>query len=273
MRYAMHLINIHKVMAMLALGLVLFAAGCEDGAVGPPGPAGTSGSPHAIKVLIAGAGSDTDMREMVIIAYRDHFFPLGSQIDWINLRSSTPPVSTFLAYDVVYTFSLNLYADPVLAGDRLADYVDAGGKVVITQFAYSIANIPGADKGPLKGRIMTTGYSPLTAGMPNGNLAEKKIDVSSLDFPLHPIFNFVHDDIIDFFAQGDFGDPGLDPTATLLAKDITGDNVVAINAAGNVMGLDMLGPWDYRDQVIGVAPYPEANQLIINCILWIAGAY
>lgn len=257
----------------MAMGLLVLGAGCEDGAEGPQGPAGTIGSPHAIKLLVAGAGSDNDMRDMVLVAYRDHMFPLGSQIDWINMRSSTPPLSTFMQYDVIYTWSLNLYDDAVLVGDRLADYVDAGGKLVIAQFAYSIGSVPGAEKGPLAGRVMTTGYSPLTAGSPNGNLAEKKIDVGSLGFPLHPIFNFVHDDIIDFFAQADFGDPGLDPTATLLAQDITGDNVIAINAAGNVMGLDMLGPWDFRDPVVGVAPYPEANQLIINCILWIAGAY
>jgi hypothetical protein len=123
---------------------------------------------------------------------------------------------------------------------------------------------------------MSPGYCPLTAGPVgafNNNLDNKKIAIRSLDFPLHPIFNFVHDDTINYFAQSDFSDPGLDATATLLANDTTGDNAIAINATGNIIGLDMLGTWQFQDVLIGGPPFPEGNQLIANCILFVAGAY
>jgi hypothetical protein len=57
----------------------------------------------------------------------------------------------------VYTWPNVPYADPVLMGDRLADYVDAGGHVVLGVFCTFTTG------APLGGRIMTPGYSPVTS--------------------------------------------------------------------------------------------------------------
>ena len=258
--------------AVVALAL---ASGCEDGAMGPQGPMGVDGNPHAIKVLLAGATSDLNMREMVVIAYRDHMFPPGSTVHYVNLRDSVPALATFKQYDAILVWSINLMLDPVATGNRLADYADAGGGVVVAQFGLSEHAVPGAAKGPLRGRIMTQGYCPLTIGLVTGgnNPTNKQIAVSSLGFPLHPIFNFVNDGAINYFSQSDFSDPGVDPTATLLAKDTTGDNALAINAKGNIIGCNLYGGYDFQDNAVGAPPFPEGNRLLANCLIWVAGAY
>ncbi len=260
----------------ILVGLSFALFGCEEGVQGPEGSPGTTGRPRAIRLLLAGADSPQNMQAMILIAYRDRMFPLGSRIDYVDLRTSVPSVAKLSTYDVVYCWSLNPFGFPVQTGDRLADYVDAGGKLVITQFAYAIPAVPAAAKGPLRGRVMTPGYCPLTAGQVSSatnNRFEKEIAVRSLNFPLHPVFNLANDDTITYFSQSDFSDPGLDPTATLLARDTTGDNAVAINARGTIIGLDMLGTWAFQDVVVTGPPYPESNRLIANCILYVAGAY
>ena len=260
----------------VAIVVLIALAGCDDGGQGPTGPSGVAGTPRPIKLLLAGSTSDLDMREMIVIAIRDAMFPVGSELNYVNLKDSVPSLATFKKYDVVFVWSINPFIDPVLTGNRLADYVDGGGSVVISQFSMSEHPLPSAAKGPMRGRIMTPGYCPLTVGTVNSandNNENKKIAVQSLDFPLHPIFNFANDDTINYFTQSDFSDPGVDGTATLLAKDTKGDNAIAINARGNIMGINLYGGYDFQDGVIGSAPFPEGNRLIANCILWVAGAY
>jgi hypothetical protein len=239
------------------------------------GVQGLQGTPRPIRLLITATAWDRDLELMVLVANRDQMFPLGSQIDYVNISDGIPSLATLSKYDAIYCWSGSPFPDPVAFGDRLAEYVDGGGGLVISQFAYSIPAALPAAKGPLKGRVMTPAYCPLTATSIIGsdNLGNKKIDVNSLGFPLHPIFNVAHDGLIDFFAQSDFSDPGLDATATLLAKDTKGDNAVAINAAGNIIGLDFLGWWGFQDTYSGSAPFPEANQVVRNALLWVAGAY
>jgi hypothetical protein len=236
------------------------------------GPQGTAGTPRPIKLLLAGSNGESSIRNMIFIAFRDRMFPLGSEIDYVDLTNSVPSLATLKKFDVVYVWTLNRLYDPQLTGDRLADYVDQGGKLVIAQFAYSSDSI----LRHLTGRVMSPGYCPLLidgVGGNNNNM-NKKIAIGQLDFPLHPIFNYVHDDTLNYFAQSDLSDPGLDATATLLAKDTTGDNAVAINAKGNIIGLGLMGAWWYQDfGIIGPPPYPDGNGLIANCILWVSGAY
>lgn len=257
------------VILLVGLGLI---AGCEDGQQGPMGPQGVAGTPRPIKLLLAGSDGNNSMRNMIFIAFRDRMFPLGSEIDYVNLTDSVPSLATLKKFDVIYVWSVNGFYNSQLTGDRLADYVDQGGRLVIAQFAYS-KDLIGRN---LTGRVMSPGYCPLLEGPVGGNNnnMNKKIAIGSLDFPLHPIFNYVHDDTLNYFAQSDLSDPGLDATATLLAKDTTGDNTIAINTKGNIIGLGLMGAWWFQDfSIIGPPPYPDGNGLIANCILWISGAY
>jgi hypothetical protein len=262
-----------QLVAIVLMVLLAAVTGCEDGAQGPKGPTGEVGKPRPITLLIAGSSADIDMLEMVYIAFRDGMFPLGSQVNYVNVRDSVPSLSTFLKYEVVLVWSIARFHDATLTGNRLADYVDRGGKLVLCQGVYSISS---SNQWELKGRVMSPGYSPLltdVTSVDDDNNQNKKIDVLSLGYPLHPVFNLEHDGMIDFFFQSQFSDPEVETGATLLAQDTKGDNIVAINAAGNIIGLDMYGGWDFQDNVLGEAPWPEADQLIANCVMWVAGAY
>jgi hypothetical protein len=85
-------------------------------------------------------------------------------VTWYNLYgvASIPELSYLSNYDCVVTWSNfpfkyasndEYYADDW--GDRLADYVDAGGAVIICTFCFN-------DERALAGRIFSQGYSPLT---------------------------------------------------------------------------------------------------------------
>ncbi len=83
----------------------------------------------------------------------------GMDIDGLSLvnAGSFTPLDDYLSrFDVVLVASAGDFADPTLLGDRLADYVDAGGGVGL--FAGSLAF--GSDAG-LGGKIIDPDYSPL----------------------------------------------------------------------------------------------------------------
>jgi hypothetical protein len=82
----------------------------------------------------------------------------GATVDYYDARVGTPDAATLAAYDCVLTWANFAYANNVLFGDNLADFVDAGGSVVLGAFcAYTSGNF-------LSGRIMTAAYCPVTGG-------------------------------------------------------------------------------------------------------------
>jgi hypothetical protein len=106
----------------------------------------------SIKVAVVAADDASDLGD--VQAYLVPFSDFAV-VDTIDVRSSTPSLSTLLDYDAVLVYCDALFNDPVAMGDVLADYVDVGGGVVLATFVWY---------GPtwdLEGRIMTTDYSPL----------------------------------------------------------------------------------------------------------------
>ena len=145
---------------------VLCAAGCVDAAaadasarnVGQPATpvfAGHELTPNSggPRILYAPSESD-DPTYRNVIAER-----IGGACDYFDARFDTPPAALLVQYDCVHTWSNYPYSDPALFGDRLADYVDAGGKVILGAFAASPAG------NSLAGRIVdpVAGYTPVTS--------------------------------------------------------------------------------------------------------------
>ncbi len=58
----------------------------------------------------------------------------GLDVDYFDARIGTPDVSLLLDYSCVYTWVNYAYADVIAMHNNLADYVDAGGKVVLGQW-------------------------------------------------------------------------------------------------------------------------------------------
>jgi hypothetical protein len=97
---------------------------------------------------------------------------------------STPPVSVFLCYDVVVAGGTASYLEPVIFGDRLADYADQGGCVVVE--AGKLSNWPW--RGGIGGRWYGDGYAPYYAE--NTDMHEGDADLV-IDEPGHEIFDGV----------------------------------------------------------------------------------
>ncbi len=102
---------------------------------------------HAASLLYAPTEADDSGFRSALSAL------IGGPVDYFDARYSTPSVSMLAQYDAVLTWRDYSYPDPVLLGNRLADYVDLGGKVILG-FGCSSS---------LQGRIMEGGYCPVAA--------------------------------------------------------------------------------------------------------------
>lgn len=247
---------------IVLLSPLFFGCSGDDGATGPTGPAG---SPQPIKILFAASDSESNLKYSIAGAFGCGALPMGTEIDYVSMVTEIPPVSLLRGYDVVFVYTNYAPADPIGVGDMLADYVDAGGRLVLTQTCFSTGT--GGSNWAITGRIMTDGYSPLWPAAGDNVSATRTIDYSSLSFPLHAIFNGTDVRNLEFFANSYTSSPPLDPTATLIALDNTGANAIAISANGRVMALCTHGAvWDNADR-------PYEGKLMANACLFMGGAF
>ncbi len=254
--------RIRKFSMAVILPLFVIFASCSNGGDGPAGPAGPSGKPGTpvpINVLFAGSvSSDAQGIAVAVEAFKEGYFPLGSQIDVINLYHETPTLSYLNEFDAVL-----LYTDiqvPQAVGDVMADYVDAGGKVVVAAYSFSTS-------WGVQGRIMDQEYCPLQMSGAAAVSAPRTLDFSSIEYPLHPIFNGVDIENCVFFANYNTVNPPLSPGATLLALDSEGANAIAINTGGNIIALNFFPYWTFTNDT-----YKKGEKLIANALLFVAGA-
>lgn len=96
--------------------------------------------------------------------------------DYFDARAATPTLAQLAAYDAVYTWTNYSYADENAFGDVLADYVDAGGVVILGTWAY-----PGGWNG-LGGRVVTSGYIPVSYTSVSSGGADYNLDGSECIF-------------------------------------------------------------------------------------------
>ncbi len=89
-------------------------------------------------------------------------------VDIFDAGAATPTAEKLAAYHAVVACGLNPPQDATLLGDRLADYHDQGGGVVVTTFANAYRNmamLQGAYALPANGyALLDSGTSPLDYG-------------------------------------------------------------------------------------------------------------
>jgi hypothetical protein len=118
-----------------------------------PVPARAPGGTDELSVLMIHAdyrGIGTTLRDSLIS-------PFGHTVTGFDAREATPSVSELMPYDAVITWTNNTYQDPSAMGNNLADYVDAGGAVIVATFAHTTG-------WALEGRIMTGTYATVVPG-------------------------------------------------------------------------------------------------------------
>lgn len=151
----------------------------------PDPPDGAAGVPVDTAVLAAGAAGPSLMRSAIVAASsslgvtnsfftdpRDKLMSTGlfHQVDIVDAGEATPRLSELRMYDSVIVWSNNQFDDPTTLGDRLADYVNGGGGVVVAVFA----NTSVLSFGNLLGRFATQNYYAMD--YPTANHAGAMLD-------------------------------------------------------------------------------------------------
>lgn len=111
-----------------------------------------------------------------------------SGIGTFDLSLANPGVPSLLPFGALLTWTNFGYIDPNAVGSTLADYVDAGGGVVVSL----LANVSGSTNSNPRGRWSSQGYDICpTATLPGRTLSGPQAGLGSMIEPAHPIANFV----------------------------------------------------------------------------------
>ena len=148
-------------------------------------------------------------------------------------NDGTPTLQQLSAYNTVIAYTNSSPSDPVGVGDVLADYADAGGCVVLATYSLST---PWA----ITGRMQDAGYSPLTNVGVTGNVSGNLVAL----VPTDPVFTGVDLGALLYFENSNFSHPDLDSGALLIGDDGARHNMIARNANGNVVGMNLF-PADF----------------------------
>lgn len=163
-----------------------------------------------------------------------------------------PVLADLLAYDSVHLWTDCGVNDPEGLGDVLADYVDAGGRLVVSVFATGVQGLTP------EGRLRSGGYLPVASGSYTSGPRESLV----ADLPDHPLLQDVRN-----FDGGDasYRGTGLDVTegSTLVAHWSSGEPLVAVR--GNVVFLNFFPPssdvgWGFWDAAT------DGAQLMVNAL-------
>lgn len=238
----------------LIVALVLaVVTGCEGdrGPVGPPGPEGPSSVPGPVSFLVH--ASSFSAEPLALAMYGVAGLPEGSAVDALAaFQGQVPTLEELLSHDVVVAFARN----PAVLdsfGDRLAEYVDAGGKVILAQGAFT--------QGLFGGAITEAGYSPFAQEAAADRSGDLRFDTSDFPRPVHPVFRGVNLGGLIGTTAPWMSSPTLQGGATLLAS-FTGDvPAVALNADGSVLGINVYPSADDEDVV----------RLFAGALLFMAG--
>lgn len=185
---------------------------------------------------------------------------LFAQVDAFLLTSGhIPSLSGLQRYDAVLYFvdhtTEEFPSDPASVGNALADYVDAGGGVVIGNLSWDTST----SRDGLQGRIATSTYSPYNTPAPFGNGG----DLIKLQ-PRHPILGGV---LALSATGGVIFNLTLTAGAERIANWASGTPAVATKqpTAGRVVGLNLYPPLG-NNIVAGT----DGPRLIANSVLWAA---
>jgi PKD repeat protein len=174
--------------------------------------------------------------------------------------STTPTLAELQQYEAVLVYTDTTLGDSTTFGNNLADYMDAGGGVVLATFIFSTS-------WPIGGRIQSAGYVPFTSG---GGTAPGNQTLVALD-PSHAIL----DGVSSFH-----GGSSSYQNATISFK--SGVTQIA-NWSG---GQPLVGAWTpTAGSIVGLNFYPPSTgarsdfwqatsdgaTLMANALTWVAG--
>ncbi|QOI99886.1 MAG: PEP-CTERM sorting domain-containing protein [Phycisphaeraceae bacterium] len=224
----------------------------------------SAGQPR-VAIVAAAAGSPGDSS---FTDPRDKLLATGefSAVDIIPVTAagSTPTLDQLLAYDAVLVWSNVNFNNAVLLGDRLADYTDQGGGVVVATFANTSINT----SRYLRGRFDTDNYHliPPALGSSTG-----RATLGTIGVPGHPIMDGVN--------TLDGGTSSFRPTtlnltdhAVLVARWSDGRTLVAVSSRfPSRVDLGLYPPSSDSSSMFWVAS-TDGARLMANALLYATSA-
>jgi hypothetical protein len=106
------------------------------------------------------------------------------QIDFINIAAATPTLAELLPYDALLVYSWYTPQNRVDLGNIVADYVDAGGGVLVMYYAFM-------QWGRLEGRFLSDGYYALDTANDGWYWDESPADIGIISDLDHPVLRGV----------------------------------------------------------------------------------
>lgn len=189
----------------------------------------------AVGLVAAAASSSTDCRFTDVEAKLMATGLIGS-VGIFNTTLATPTLADLQQYDAILAWTNFSPLDNAALGDVMADYVDAGGGVVVAVFANSTTNT----LRHIAGRWQTGGYEVIVAlsGSTTGSAA-----LGTVVNPAHPVMQ----GITSFSG----GSSSFRPTGTALTP---GSNLIAEWSDGSVLAAEGASP-----QRLDLGFYPPSS--------------
>jgi hypothetical protein len=152
----------------------------------------------------------------------------ASDLTDVNACGAAPTLASLSNFSAVLVWSNSPYGDPVGLGNVLANFVDAGGGVVLATYSFT-------QSWRIDGRILTPGYSPFgvspSASGCTGNLSLANSNTSSV------LMQGVSAG--PYFCNFNYTNPPLQAGATVVAVDTAGNRVVAVGQSNRVVGVSI----------------------------------
>jgi hypothetical protein len=191
--------------------------------------------------------------------------PRIASITSIDATSVTPEVDDLLLFDAVMVWSSAAFLDPVALGNELAAYVDAGGGLVLGQFAMN--EVPGFPNITPRGRFLTDNYYCIERDTVSYIFTPATL--GTVHVPGSPLMQGVTS-----FDGGDAFRPGTDvhPNATRVASWSTGEVLVAtrFDLAGRRVDLGFYPPSATVQSNLWV-PTTDGDLLMANALVYAGG--
>jgi hypothetical protein len=247
--------SLRRLCGLLAvLAFAPLASGCGGGGGGGDGP-----PPVPVSVLVV-HGSDPYSVDYVAKLVASGSFTTVSTWDG---GTSTPALTDLTAHQTVLVSSNGPFADPAALGDNLADYVDAGGGVVLTAFTLGT--------GTFGGRFLADDYFAIPpGGVDSGGGPTLVKEISS-----HPILRHV--------SSFDGGTSSYRPASTTVV-DASATLVASWSDGAPLAATRLVGPASTRRADVGLYPATtdirsdflvastDAFQVVVNALLWVGGS-
>jgi hypothetical protein len=244
--------------------LVLFALCIGLLATGGGGCGGGGGGDEVhVAILFGGAGAAAPLAREADVVAKLSALGVFDSLTSIDVGLSTPVLDVLLDFDAVLVYSDAAFADPVALGDVLADYVDAGGRVVLAVFAFDAATFG------VHGRFETDQYFAIPGSA--GDTSGGSLTLGTVHDAGHPIMAGVS----SFGGGTDSFRPmttSVDPAATRIADWSDGTPLVAVRTIGGARRADLgFFPSSSDAEPTFWDASTDGDLLMGNALLWVAG--